>query len=36
MKIELKQKLIEIAKQRISNKDPSHDFGHTMRVLDNA
>lgn len=31
-----KNKLIEIAKSRISNQDPSHDIGHSLRVLANA
>ena len=33
MNIKLKEKLIDIAKQRISNDDPSHDFLHALRVL---
>lgn len=33
MKIKLKEKLIDIAKQRISSDDPSHDFLHALRVL---
>jgi len=33
---ELKEKLIVIAKQKISNDDPSHDFEHAFRVMKNA
>lgn len=32
----LRQKLIGIAKERISSEDPSHDFEHSYRVLLNA
>ncbi|MBI4599971.1 HD domain-containing protein [Candidatus Uhrbacteria bacterium] len=31
-----KNALIEIAKQKISGKDPSHDITHSLRVLANA
>ena len=33
MNTKLKEKLIDIAKQKISNDDPSHDFLHALRVL---
>ena len=36
MKLQTRNKLIEIAKDKISNKDPSHDFDHALRVLANA
>ncbi len=36
MNKKLKEELIKIAKQRISNTDPSHDFEHALRVLANA
>jgi len=36
MNSKLKQKLIKIAKEKIGNDDPSHDFHHAMRVLKNA
>jgi len=36
MKKSLKEKLLHIAKNKISNKDPSHDFSHSLRVLTNA
>ncbi len=32
----VRQQLIEIAKENISNDDVSHDIEHTMRVLSNA
>lgn len=32
----LRKKLIGLAKQHYSNEDPSHDFGHILRVLSNA
>ncbi|MDO8459654.1 MAG: HD domain-containing protein [Nanoarchaeota archaeon] len=32
----LEEKLISIAKERISNEDPSHDIEHSFRVLNNA
>ena len=32
----IREKLIEIAKERISNGDISHDLEHTLRVLSNA
>jgi len=33
---ELKNRLIELAKEKIPNTDVSHDFEHTLRVLSNA
>ncbi|MFH1637157.1 MAG: HD domain-containing protein [Candidatus Woesearchaeota archaeon] len=36
MDAEIKNKLMEEAKKRISNHDPSHDISHTLRVLANA
>lgn len=36
MDSELKEKLTQIAKEKINSKDPSHDFQHTYRVLSNA
>ena len=32
----LKNQLIGVARDRISNADVSHDFGHALRVLSNA
>lgn len=32
----LRQQLIALAKQKITNDDPSHDFEHALRVLANA
>lgn len=32
----LRKNLIKIAKKKIKNSDPSHDFQHAMRVLKNA
>lgn len=32
----LRSQLIEIAKEKISNEDVSHDFEHALRVLSNA
>ena len=31
-----KEQLLEIAKQKITSEDPSHDFEHALRVLSNA
>jgi uncharacterized protein len=36
MKNSLKNNLIGIAKQKISSEDPSHDIGHSLRVLANS
>lgn len=36
MDIELKNRLIKIAKEKISDSDVSHDFEHALRVLSNA
>ena len=36
MKRRLEQQLKEIAKERISKEDPSHDYLHAYRVLENA
>lgn len=36
MDIKLRNKLVNIAKQRISSDDVSHDFEHASRVLSNA
>lgn len=36
MDIELKNQLIKIAKEKISDTDVSHDFEHALRVLSNA
>ena len=36
MNNELKNQLIEIAKEKVSKKDVSHDFDHALRVLSNA
>jgi len=36
MKLELKNQLIKIAKNKISDTDVSHDFEHAIRVLSNA
>lgn len=36
MKNSFKNNLINIAKQKISSEDPSHDIGHSLRVLANA
>jgi uncharacterized protein len=36
MNTELKNQLIKIAKENISDKDPSHDFEHALRVLSNS
>ncbi len=36
MKFELRQKLLELAKEKITTKDSSHDFNHAERVLKNA
>lgn len=36
MNTELKNQLIKIAKEKISDADVSHDFYHAMRVLSNA
>ncbi len=36
MNKKLKDKLIRIAKQKIPDKDVSHDFEHALRVLSNA
>jgi len=36
MDAELRNKLIQIAKEKISCEDPSHDFEHALRVLSNA
>lgn len=33
---ELRKQLIEIAREKISNQDVSHDFEHALRVLSNA
>ncbi len=32
----IKDKLLEIAREKISNEDPSHDIGHSLRVLKNV
>lgn len=36
MNKQLKDKLIKIAEKEIKTHDPSHDFSHAMRVLNNA
>ncbi len=36
MKKGIKNTFIDIAKQKISSEDPSHDIGHSLRVLANA
>lgn len=36
MNLQLKEKLINIAKDEISSEDVSHDFEHSYRVLMNA
>lgn len=36
MTTELKYKLLKIAREKISDKDVSHDYEHAMRVLSNA
>ena len=36
MNTQLRQKLINIAKEKITSEDVSHDFDHSMRVLINA
>jgi len=36
MNKDLRKRLIEIAKHKISNEDASHDFAHALRVLSNA
>jgi len=36
MNIELRNTLIQLAKENISNEDVSHDFEHALRVLSNA
>jgi uncharacterized protein len=36
MNLKLKKQLIKIAKEKISDKDMSHDFEHALRVLSNS
>ncbi|MFA4886632.1 MAG: HD domain-containing protein [Candidatus Nanoarchaeia archaeon] len=36
MKSKLREQLIEIAKEKITKEDPSHDFRHALQVLKNA
>jgi HD superfamily phosphodiesterase len=36
MNNKLKEKLITIAKERITKDDPSHDIEHALRVMKNA
>lgn len=36
MNIPLRNKLLKIAKKKYGGDDPSHDFGHILRVLSNA
>lgn len=36
MNEELKDKLLSTVRKRITDEDPSHDFEHTLRVMNNA